>query len=106
MNSATARAAFLDKLKLNIVKATADRRRTEGAEHGGQPSTHSDFHSGIVGVGGILQREFRIVLKDGRILEVMEVVGVKGSRVSVERFRPLQDTVLKTVSCSVHSSGV
>ena len=33
-------------------------------------------------------------------MEVMEVVGVEGSRVLVERYRPLHDTVLKTVSCS------
>ena len=30
----------------------------------------SDFHSGIVGVGGIVQ--WRIVVKDGRIVEVMD----------------------------------
>ena len=35
----------------------------------------SDFHSGIVGVGGIVQ--WRIVGKDGIIVEVMEVVGVE-----------------------------
>ena len=35
----------------------------------------SDFHSGIVGVGGVVQ--WRIVGKDGRIVEVMEVVGIK-----------------------------
>ena len=39
----------------------------------------SDFHGGIVGVGGIVQ--WRIVVKDGRIVEVIEVVGVEGSRV-------------------------
>ena len=59
---------------------------TTRAPHG------SDFYSGIVGVGGIVQ--WRIVVKDGRIVEVMEVVGVKGSRVLVERYRPLHDTVL------------
>ena len=53
----------------------------------------SDFHSGIVGVGGIVQ--WRIVGKDGIIVEVMEVVGVEGSRVLVERYLPLHDTVLK-----------
>ena len=53
----------------------------------------SDFHSGIVGVGGIVQ--WRIVVKDGRIVEVMEVVGVEGSRVLFERYRPAHDTVLK-----------
>ena len=53
----------------------------------------SDFHGGIVGVGGIVQ--WRIVGKDGIIVEVMEVVGVEGSRVLFERFRPLHDTVLK-----------
>ena len=57
----------------------------------------SDLHSGIVGVGGIVQ--WRIVVKDGRIVEVMEVVGVEGSRVLFERFRPPHDTVFKTVSC-------
>ena len=39
----------------------------------------SDFNGGIVGVGGIVQ--WRIVAKDGRIVEAMEVVGVEGSRV-------------------------
>ena len=39
----------------------------------------SDFHGGIVGVGGIVQ--WRIVVNDGIIVEVMEVVGVEGSRV-------------------------
>ena len=34
----------------------------------------SDFNGGIVGVGGIVQ--WRIVVKDGIIVEVMEVVGV------------------------------
>ena len=58
----------------------------------------SDFHGGIVGVGGIVQ--WVIVGKDGRIVEVMEVVGVEGSRVLFERYLPLHDTVLKTVSCS------
>ena len=40
------------------------------------------------------------VVEDGRIVEVMEVVGVEGSRVLFERYLPLHDTVLKTVSCS------
>ena len=53
----------------------------------------SDFHSGIVGVGGIVQGE--IVVKDGIIVEVTEVVGVEGSRVLFERYLPLHDTVLK-----------
>ena len=53
----------------------------------------SDFHSGIVGVGGIVQ--WRRVVNDGIIVEVMEVVGVEGSRVLFERFRPPHDTVLK-----------
>ena len=53
----------------------------------------SDFHGGIVGVGGIVQ--WVIVGKDGIIVEVMEVVGVEGSRVLFERFRPPHDTVLK-----------
>ena len=39
-------------------------------------------------------------MRDGRIVEVMEVVGVEGSRVLFERFLPLHDTVFKTVSCS------
>ena len=34
-------------------------------------------------------------MKDGRIVEVMEVVGVEGSRVLFERYLPLHDTVLK-----------
>jgi len=34
-------------------------------------------------------------VRDGRIVEVMEVVGVEGSRVLVERYLPLHDTVLK-----------
>ena len=55
----------------------------------------SDFHSGIVGVGGIVQ--WRRVVNDGIIVKVMEVVGVEGtcSRVLFGRFRPLHDTVLK-----------
>ena len=67
-----------------------------------------DFHGGIVGVGGIVQ--WRRVVNDGIIVEVMEVVGVEGSRVLFERYLPLHDTVLKryrvaryrfkTVSCS------
>ena len=44
--------------------------------------------------------QWRIVGKDGIIVEVMEVVGVEGSRVLFERYLPLHDTVLKTVSCS------
>ena len=39
--------------------------------------------------------QWRIVVKDGRIVEVMEVVGVEGSRVLFERYLPLHDTVLK-----------
>ena len=39
--------------------------------------------------------QWRIVAKDGRIVEVMEVVGVEGSRVLFERYLPLHDTVLK-----------
>ena len=39
--------------------------------------------------------QWRIVGKDGRIVEVMEVVGVEGSRVLFERYLPLHDTVLK-----------
>ena len=39
--------------------------------------------------------QWRIVGNEGRVVEVMEVVGVKGSRVLFERFRPPHDTVLK-----------
>ena len=39
--------------------------------------------------------QWRIVGKDGIIVEVMEVVGVEGSRVLFERYLPLHDTVLK-----------
>ena len=46
--------------------------------------------------GGIVQ--WGIVVKDGTIVEVTEVVGVEGSRVLFERYRPPRDTVLKTVS--------
>ena len=42
--------------------------------------------------------QWRIVVKDGRIVEVTEVVGVEGSRVIFERYRPPSDTVFKTVS--------
>ena len=34
-------------------------------------------------------------MNDGRIVGVMEVVGVGGSRVLFERYRPPHDTVLK-----------
>ena len=34
-------------------------------------------------------------MRDGRIVEVMEVVGVEGSRVLFERYLPLNETVLK-----------
>ena len=61
----------------------------------------SDFHSGIVGVGGIVQ--WVIVGKDGIIVEVMEVVGVEGSRVLFERFRPPPDTVLKRYRVALFS---
>ena len=37
-------------------------------------------------------------MRDGRIVEVMEVVGVEGSRVLFERYLPLHDTVLKRCS--------
>ena len=37
--------------------------------------------------------QWRIVVKDGIIVEVTEVVGVEGSRVLVERYLPLHDTV-------------
>ena len=36
-------------------------------------------------------------MKDGRIVEVTEVVGVEGSRVIFERYRPPHDTVLNGV---------
>ena len=49
--------------------------------------------------------QWRIVVKDGRIVEVTEVVGVEGSRVSFERYLPLHDTVFKTVSCSAISES-
>ena len=39
--------------------------------------------------------QWRIVVKDGRIVEVTEVVGVEGSRVLFERYLPLHDTILK-----------
>ena len=39
--------------------------------------------------------QWRIVVKDGIIVEVTEVVGVGGSRVIFERYLPLRDTVLK-----------
>ena len=43
-------------------------------------------------------------MRDGRIVEVMEVVGVEDSRVLFERYLPLHDTVLKryrVALCSV-----
>ena len=39
--------------------------------------------------------QWGIVVKDGIIVAVMEVVGVEGSRVLFERYLPLHDTVLK-----------
>ena len=48
--------------------------------------------------------QWRIAVKDGIIVEVTEVVGVEGSRVLVERYLPLHDTVFKTVSCSAVDS--
>ena len=63
----------------------------------GKPTVHAVLWlavravSGIVGVGGIVQ--WRTVVKDGRIVEVMEVAGVEGSRVLFERCLPLHDTV-------------
>ena len=41
-------------------------------------------------------------MRDGRIVEVMEVVGVEGSRVLFERFLPLHDTVLKRYRVATH----
>ena len=46
----------------------------------------SDIHSGIA--------RAEVVVKDGRIVEVTEVVGVECSRVLFERYLPLHDTVL------------
>ena len=46
--------------------------------------------------------QWRIVAKDGRIVEVMEVVGVEGSRVLFERYLPLHDTVLKRYRVAGH----
>ena len=46
-----------------------------------------------MGIGGVVQ--WRIVVNDGRIVEMTEVVGVEGSRVIFERYRPPRDTVLK-----------
>ena len=45
---------------------------------------------------------WRIVVKDGRIVEVTEVVGVEGSRVLFERYLPLHDTVLKRYRVAAH----
>ena len=59
-----------------------DRHRIVSAGSGsgsGGCDSGSDFHSGIVEVGGIVQ--WVIVGNDGIIVEVMEVVGVEGSRV-------------------------
>ena len=50
--------------------------------------------------------QWRIVVKDGRIVEVTEVVGVEGSRVLFERYLPLHDTVLKRYRVAVASSDV
>ena len=44
-------------------------------------------------------RARRIVVKDGRIVEVTEVVGVEGSRVIFERYRPPRGTVLMIKRC-------
>ena len=48
-------------------------------------------------------------MRDGRIVEVMVVVGVEGSRVLFERFLPLHDTVLKRYRvagyCRMRSAG-
>ena len=46
-------------------------------------------------------------MKDGRIVEVTEVVGVEGSSVLFERYRPPHDTVLKRyrVAEPIHRSG-
>ena len=54
-----------------------------------------------MGVGGIVQ--WVIVGKDGIIVEVMEVVGVEGSRVLFERFRPPHDTVFSPFSNSQYT---
>ena len=39
--------------------------------------------------------QWKIVVKDGIVVEVTEVVGVEGSRVLFERYLPLHDTVFK-----------
>ena len=41
-------------------------------------------------------------MNDGIIVEVKVVVGVEGSRVLFERFRPPHDTVLKRYRVAVH----
>ena len=43
-------------------------------------------------------------MRDGRIVEVMEVVGVEGSRVLFERYLPLHDTVLKRYRVAIRAS--
>ena len=45
-------------------------------------------------------------MRDGRIVEVMEVVGVEGSRVLFERYLPLHDTVLKRYRVALGEGGV
>eukprot|EP01043_Picozoa_sp_COSAG02_P046920 COSAG02_NODE_4441_length_5354_cov_3.167650_1_plen_88_part_00 len=49
--------------------------------------------------------QWRIVGKDGIIVEVMEVVGVEGSRVLFERFQPPHDTVLKRYRVAIGQSS-
>ena len=58
-----------------------------------KPVISRSIQTSTVSVVGVVQ--WRIVVKDGRIVEVMEVVGVEGSRVLFERYLPLHDTVLK-----------
>ena len=45
--------------------------------------------------------QWRRVVNDGIIVKVMEVVGVEGSRVLFERFRPPHHTGLKRYSVAV-----
>jgi len=47
--------------------------------------------------------QWRRVVNDGIIVEVMEVVGVEGSRVLFERFRPPHDTVFSPFSNSQYT---
>ena len=46
--------------------------------------------------------QWKIVVKDGIVVEVTEVVGVEGSRVLFERYLPLHDIVLKRYRVASH----